>query len=258
MKSLFSRLGPGLLVAVTVAMAASFLSVHYGAPVMLFALLLGMAFNFLSEEGRCVPGLQTASTQILQVGVALLGARITIEQVAELGLVPVATVFAAILLTIGFGILAARLLGLPKQLGILTGGSVGICGASAAMAMSTTLPKYQGSERDTIFTVVAVTTLSTVAMIAYPIIAVSLGLSHAQAGFFLGATIHDVAQVVGAGYSVSGQTGDVATIVKLARVAMLVPVILILWLGFGIEAWSPRPVNYPSRLFSSPFPYLSP
>lgn len=97
MKSTLQRalplhLAPGLLVAATVAMAASFLSISYGAPVMLFALLLGIAFNFLAEEGHCVAGIQTASTQVLQVGVALLGARITFTQIAELGIIPVATV----------------------------------------------------------------------------------------------------------------------------------------------------------------------
>ncbi len=256
MKILFSRLGPGLLVAVTVAMAASFLSSHYGAPVMLFALLLGMAFNFLSEEGRCVAGLQTASTQVLQVGVALLGARITLEQVAELGLIPVATVFGAIVLTILFGIVVARFLGLPKQLGMLTGGAVGICGASAAMAMASTFPKYQGSERDTIFTVVAVTTMSTFAMIIYPIIAVKLGLDQTQSGFFLGATIHDVAQVVGAGYSISNETGDAATIVKLARVAMLVPVVLVFMLWFRKRGAAPRISKLPVPPFLIAFPLL--
>src|SRR5258706_7396667 len=76
---------PGLAVAATVAIAATFLSVHYGASAMLFALLLGMALNFLAEEGRCLPGIQLASTTILRTGVALLGLRITFEQVVALG-----------------------------------------------------------------------------------------------------------------------------------------------------------------------------
>ena len=70
-----------------------------------------------------------------------------------------------------------------------------------------------------------VTLLSTVAMVIYPVIAVGLGFDNNLAGVFLGATIHDVAQVVGAGYSISTTTGDVATYVKLLRVAMLLPVV---------------------------------
>jgi len=255
-RSLLLHLAPGLLVAATVAMAASFLSISYGAPVMLFALLLGVAFNFLAEEGRCVEGIQAASKQVLQIGVALLGARITFTQIAELGLISVATVAGAVVLTMVFGIGVARVMGLPRQFGILTGGSVAICGASAALAISTALPKYAGSERDTIFTVVSVVTLSSVAMIVYPLIAAATGLDHTQAGVFLGATIHDVAQVVGAGYSVSVQTGDVATVVKLARVALLVPVILVLLAWFRRRGGNPSVGKLPIPAFLIAFPLL--
>ena len=68
-------------------------------------------------------------------------------------------------------------------------------------------------------------TLSTVAMVIYPLIVTALGFGAGHAGVFLGGTIHDVAQVIGAGYGMSKETGDVATIVKLLRVAMLLPVI---------------------------------
>jgi len=256
LRALPLNLVPGLLVATTVAMAAGFLSINYSAPAMLFALLLGIAFNFLSEEGRCVEGIQVASTQVMQIGVALLGARITFTQIAELGLIPVATVTGSVVLTMVFGIGVARVMGLPKQLGILTGGSVAICGASAALAISTTLPKYDESERDTIFTVVSVVTLSSVAMIVYPLIAAAIGLDHTQAGVFLGATIHDVAQVVGAGYGVSAQTGDVATVIKLARVALLVPVILVLLAWFRSQGSNPSLGKLPIPPFLIAFPLL--
>ena len=82
-------------------------------------------------------------------------------------------------------------------------------------------------ERDTIFTVIAVTALSTLAMIVYPLIVEAVGYDNAQKGVFIGATIHDVAQVVGAGYMISDETGGVATFTKLLRVAMLAPVVLI-------------------------------
>ena len=75
------------------------------------------------------------------------------------------------------------------------------------------------------FTVVGVSTLSTLAMVLYPLIVRWLGLDPLNAGLFLGGTIHDVAQVVGAGYTIGQETGDAATVVKLMRVAMLVPVI---------------------------------
>jgi uncharacterized integral membrane protein (TIGR00698 family) len=83
--------------------------------------------------------------------------------------------------------------------------------------------------------VIGVTALSTLAMILYPIVVGALGLDHRAAGIFLGGTIHDVAQVVGAGYSVSPETGDTSTIVKLLRVAMLLPVCLVIGLALHVR-----------------------
>ncbi|WP_417831296.1 YeiH family protein [Terasakiella sp.] len=217
----------GLLVALTIAIAAVFLSDHYGAPTMLFALLLGIAFNFLSEHERCAQGIDMAAKQVLRIGVALLGLRISFAALQDLGLIPVVLVTAGVVTTIFLGIGLTRLFTKKTAFGCLTGGAVAICGASAAMALSSVLPQGKDGERDTIFTVVTVTAFSTMAMVIYPIIAAALGLNEQQTGVFLGATIHDVAQVVGAGYGVSDHTGDVATVVKLLRVAMLLPVVLI-------------------------------
>jgi len=93
--------------------------------------------------------------------------------------------------------------------------------------------------------VIGVTALSTLAMILYPVVAGLFGFDHHDAGVFLGATIHDVAQVVGAGYSISPETGDTATIVKLLRVAMLLPVCIVIGLALhvrGSEAAHAAPV----------------
>jgi uncharacterized integral membrane protein (TIGR00698 family) len=217
---------PGVLASVIIAIAATFLSEHYGGPVMLFALLLGMAFYFLSQEGRCVAGIELASKRILRIAVGLLGAQITIGEIMHLGVTPVVMVIVAVILTILFGVVAARAFGLSRPFGLLTAGAVAICGASAALAISSVLPKGENHERDTVFTVIGVTTLSTIAMIIYPMVIAFFHLDHAAIGIFLGGTIHDVAQVVGAGFSVSEETGTVATFTKLLRVAMLLPVVV--------------------------------
>ena len=227
------RAWPGLAVSAVVAIAAMFLSAHYRASAMLFALLLGMALNFLAEEGRCLPGIQLASSLVLRTGVALLGVRITVEQVAALGWTTIVLVVVAVAGTILVGIGLARALKLGSRFGTLTGGAVAICGASAALAIASLLPKHEHAERDASFTVIGVTALSTLAMILYPIVVGALGLDHRAAGIFLGGTIHDVAQVVGAGYSVSPETGDTSTIVKLLRVAMLLPVCIAI--GFALH-----------------------
>ncbi len=223
----FSVNGPGFAVSVVVAATAQFLSEHYGAPAMLMALLLGIAFHFLAEEGRCVPGIGFTSKTVLRIGVALLGARISVELLIGLGPKLIGLVVAGVILTILFGLLGAKLLGRGWRFALLTGGAVAICGASAAMAIAAVLPKNEHSERNLIFTVLSVTILSTVAMIAYPIITAALELDDIAAGVFLGGTIHDVAQVVGAGFSVSDATGETATLVKLIRVTMLAPVVLV-------------------------------
>jgi len=219
---------PGFLLCLVIGMAAKFVSEHHGGPTILYALLMGMALNYLSSEGRCVEGIQFAAKSILRFGIALLGARITIEQLMSLGITPIVLVLIGVPATIGFSYLFGQWLKLGKSQSILAGASVGICGASAALAVSAVLPQDKDAEKNLIFTVICVTGLSTVAMILYPVIVSALGLSDAESGIFLGATIHDVAQVVGAGYMISDSVGDVATFTKLLRVAMLVPVVLVI------------------------------
>ena len=219
-------LAPGVVVSLIVGAAASFLSEHYAAPVMLFALLLGMALNFLAVDGPCKAGIEFTARTVLRLGVALLGMRITLDQIASLGWKPVALVVTLVVVTILVSVVVAKALGFSRLFGMLTGGATAICGASAALALAAALPQHPRKEHATLFTVIGVSALSTLAMILYPMIAQWLHLSPAQAGVFLGATIHDVAQVVGAGYSMSTETGDTATVVKLMRVAMLLPVII--------------------------------
>ena len=223
---------PGVLAAVTVAIASRFLADHYGSPVMLFALLLGMAFNFLYQDKICCHGIDFASKNVLQFGVALLGLGVTIDQVVSIGIIPIVVVIFTIFLALTSGPLLARFFKRGWRLGLLTSGAVAICGASAALAIASVLPKNEFSDRNTIFTVISVTTLSTMAMIFYPMIVYFLEMDDFAAGFFIGATIHDVTQVIGAGYSISQTAGDTAAIVKMVRVAMLVPIVLALSIFF--------------------------
>ncbi len=224
---------PGILVSVLVAMSAQFVSEHYGAPAMLMALVFGMALNFLSEPGAsAAPGIAFAARDILKFGVVLLGARISFDLIAGLGWQMFGLVVIAALATIVFGVLAGRLLGKGADFAVLTGGATAICGASAALAISCVLPKTERSDEQLTFTVLTVTLLSTIAMIVYPIVATSLDFSDARAGAFIGATIHDVAQVVGAGFVISDEAGKTATLVKLTRVALLAPLVIGLALVF--------------------------
>lgn len=229
--SLFAALQaafPGFAVAALVAVAAQFLSDHYGAPAMLMALLLGLALNFLSEDGtRTAPGIALTARSVLRLGVALLGARISVDMLAALGWPMIALVVLSVVATIGFALLISPLFGRSWRFALLTGGSVAICGASAAMAIAAVLPRHEKSESDLVFTVLSITVLSTVAMVLYPMLSHALGFTELDSAVFLGGTIHDVAQVVGAGFSISPEVGETATLVKLIRVSMLAPVVLV-------------------------------
>lgn len=230
MPSLAARVAapaPGLAIALVVAATATFLSEHYDAPVMLYALLLGIALNFVTEAPRGKAGIDFAAKGLMRIGVALLGFRIGWDQVSALGWGPVVMIVTLVGAMILISTLAARAMGFNPLFGFLSGGATAICGASAAMALSAALPPNDRKEQATLFTIIGVSALSTTAMVLYPLISRALGLDDHAAGVFIGATIHDVAQVVGAGYAISPDAGDTATIVKLLRVAMLLPVILV-------------------------------
>jgi uncharacterized integral membrane protein (TIGR00698 family) len=137
-------------------------------------------------------------------------------------------VVLAVALTILMGVWWARLLGLSREEGLLSGGSVAICGASAALAIAAVLPQTKANERFTLLAVVAVTVLSTIAMIVYPLLIQALQLAPVASGVFLGGTIHDVAQVVAAGMMLGPEAGDTATVVKLFRVMLLMPVVMVI------------------------------
>jgi uncharacterized integral membrane protein (TIGR00698 family) len=216
---------PGLAATIVVALASTYLSDHYRAPPVIFALLLGMALNTLSAEPRYRPGIDLSARVLLRISVALLGLRITFAQVGQLGWSTAAMVLVTVPATIGFGMLMARALKLDSRFGVLSGGAVGICGASAAMAIAVAWPR-KDTERDTVVVIACITTYSTIAMILYPALLGHLTLDATQTGRILGGSIHDVAQVIAAGYASSQRAGDAATIVKLMRVAMLLPVVL--------------------------------
>jgi uncharacterized integral membrane protein (TIGR00698 family) len=230
----------GLMVCLVIAMSTSFLSENYGGPQLLYALLIGLSLHFLYLNETVKPGIDFCAKTALRLGVALLGIRITFADIAEIGLNTGLMVIFAVAATVTLGFCLARLLKLSPDFGLIAGGSVGICGASAALAVASVLPKTKENERFTLLVVVGVTVLSTIAMVVYPFALQLLNITALPAGIFLGATIHDVAQVVAAGMLLGPEAGDVATVVKLFRVALLLPVVLFISIFFGAEKSSQR------------------
>ena len=222
----YNNYTPGIIVAVVIAIAARFLANNYDVPSMLMAILIGMSLNFLSEEGKCIKGLNFSSKYILYLGIILLGTRIDFENILSINQNIIFLVIFGVILTILFSILLLRIFGFQYRFGILIGGAIAICGASAAMAISSVLPKDDKSNERLTFVILGVTIISTFCMIFYPIISNFLNMDEKSSGIFFGATIHDVAQVVGAGFTVSDYTGEIATLIKLFRVTLLFPVVL--------------------------------
>ncbi|WP_443030585.1 YeiH family protein [Sphingomonas sp. RT2P30] len=236
---------PGLTIVAAGTLAAGFLSDHYGVPLTLMALLIGLALNFLSADVRLTPGLAFASRSLLRWGIVLVGVRITIGQIIALGPLALLCVLLIVALTMGAGILVARRLGFDAAFGTLAGGAVAICGASAAMALATTLGEKRASQAQLTLVLVGISAMSATAMMVYPLAAHALHMSDLKAGFMLGAAIHDVAQALGAGYSYSEGAGQIAAIVKLTRVALLAPVLAIVAMFLGKDASGAKKVGLP-------------
>ncbi|MEP6877083.1 MAG: putative sulfate exporter family transporter, partial [Burkholderiales bacterium] len=161
---------PGALLCTVIAMAAGFVARLHGGPQLLYALLFGVSFHFLHEDAKIRPGVELCTGIVLRLGVALLGARITIAQIAALGWSTALIVVGCVLSTICGGIWLARRLGLNTTQGLLSGGATAICGASAALAISAVLPRSREQDRFTLLVVVSVTSLSTLAMLLYPLL----------------------------------------------------------------------------------------
>jgi uncharacterized integral membrane protein (TIGR00698 family) len=227
---------PGLVVVGAGTLSAGFISDHYGVPLTLMALLIGLALNFLNADQRLHAGLALASRALLRWGIVLVGVRITFGQIAALGPVALVAVVVIVALVMGTGVLAARRLGFDSAFGVLAGGAVAICGASAALALATTLGERRVSQGRLTLVLVGISAMSALALVFYPLLAYAARLGDVQAGFMLGASIHDVAQALGAGYAYSNGAGEIATIVKLTRVALLAPVLAIVALFFPLQA----------------------
>ncbi len=256
---------PGLSLSVFVAVASFAAEPVFGAllrsatgrpialPAVVIALLIGMALNRIAQRPIHAPGITFAVKKLLRVAIALLGFRIALGDIAGLGLGTAILVVVAMISTVLSGFLFARLLGRDAAYGALAGGATAVCGASAALATATVLPPDPKRDADTVFMVVAVNALSTFAMLGYPLIGKALGYDDLTMGIMLGATIHDVAQVVGAGYSVSEAAGAPAVVVKLFRVFLLLPVVLGIGWWFASRGGGSEKAKVPAPVFAVVF-----
>ena len=233
-----TRRAPGLLVAMLIAGVATLAARRLHWPDMLVALGLGLLLAQSLRGARWNAGLTFASQTVLRAGIALLGFRVTLAELATLGWTTVLTVLVAILCVFAAAWALARLLRVTPEFAAVAATSVAICGLSAALAAASVLPQSRQLRDATLFVCVAVSLIGTIAMIVYPTLTELAGWNLAASATFLGASIHEVAQVVGAAFALSPEHGELATLTKLLRVALLAPVVLVLR-GWSIRRRTP-------------------
>jgi uncharacterized integral membrane protein (TIGR00698 family) len=223
---------PGLFLAAVLGAAAVWLAdlpvvrdrLHWSA--LLLVILLGMAWKSLAPlPAATVPGIRFAQRPVLRWAVAGLGFRLSLNELWAIGAPALVVVTVSTFAALAFGWWIARRLQVPEKLGLLLGVGGAICGASAVVAADSVV---QGDRRDSALALGVITLLGTIGIVVYPALGRLFGLDEFVYGVWDGASLHEMAQVVAAGFGVSDEAARVATVVKLARIALLAPVVLYL------------------------------
>jgi uncharacterized integral membrane protein (TIGR00698 family) len=193
-----------------------------------FSMVLGIIMGNSMDWKDGKRAITFASRKCLRLGVVFLGFQISVEKFIEVGprgLLAVALIVATVFISLRF---ASKKLGMTDSLGTLIAGGFAICGATAIAAISST---RKNEERDVSYAVAIVTLCGTLSVFVIPLIATFIGLSDATTGAWIGAAVHDVGQVIATASILGSETLDSAVIVKLTRVVLLIPLILILARG---------------------------
>ncbi|MGH8085439.1 MAG: YeiH family protein [Lysobacter sp.] len=228
-----SSLWPGLLLSAGIAAVAFGLGQWLplvGGPV--FGIVLGVAVrNLVAPPAACQPGIRFAGRQVLQWSIVALGLGLSLTQVARTGLDSLAVTLVTVAAAFVSALVLGRLLGIPSKLKVLIGAGTAICGGSAIAAVT---PIIKADEHDTAFAISTIFLFNLVAVVVFPALGHLMGMSPEGFGLWAGTAINDTSSVVAAGYSYGQAAGDHATIVKLTRATLIIPLCLVL---AAIEAW---------------------
>ena len=201
---------------------------HIQSAISPLALCVAFGFlvaNFIQWPAFAASATKISSKTIMRIGVALLGAQVSVASLREIGLKGVLTVGIVVTFTI-FGILAlSKVFKMSGDLGLLIGVGFGVCGATAVAAIR---PQTRATEEETSYAIGLISLCGTLSIFLLPFIGHAINLDTREFGSWAGAAVHDVGQVV-ATASVWGDGADkYAIVVKLARVCLLAPIVLIL------------------------------
>ena len=218
---------PGLsLIAAIVGVAFFINDVQPAISPLALCVAFGFAIaNFASWPSFAAAGTSLASKKLMRIGVALLGAQVSVISLKAIGLKGVLTVLLVVTLTI-FGILAlSKLFKMSGELGLLIGVGFGVCGATAVAAIR---PQTRATEEETSYAIALISLCGTLSIFTLPIIGQLIGLNDQTFGAWAGAAVHDVGQVIATASVWSDEAVQSAVVIKLARVCMLAPIVLIL------------------------------
>lgn len=227
---LIRRLGPGVAACAVAAMIAALLHATVPAvPMLTAAVALGILVAQLPAarpllSGALAPGLKFSSRSLMRTGIVLLGLKLSLIDIAALGWGAILVVVAIVLTTFGLTWALGRALRLPGQEPLLLAAGFSICGASAIGAMA---GATRAKEQEQATPVALVTLCGTLAIAVLPALQQPLGLSDVQFGHWVGASVHDVGQVVATAQVAGASALAVAVVVKLTRVVMLAPMVAV-------------------------------
>ncbi|WP_457640301.1 YeiH family protein [Persephonella sp.] len=228
---------PGLFLSVAIAVTATLLSslsivketVNFSP--LIIAIILGVIIgNVWKIPEPLKPGIVFSLKKVLRIAIVFLGFRLTFQNVIDVGIEGLIVDTVMLVSTFLFGVWVSRkLFGLEPQMSYLIASGSSICGASAVLAAA---PVVRAEMHHAAMAVATVTIFGTIAMFVYPLVyqffGDILGFDDVLYGIWTGATVHEVAQVVAAGFAVSETAGNTATISKLTRVMMLAPLLIVL------------------------------
>lgn len=249
------RYAPGLLLAIGVAAAAWLLE---GAlkgvserltgntlvpPAAVLALLLGMFLRSWAQNPHLEAGRRLSASGLLRIAVALLGLRLSIADIVSIGGATAIAMVLTMAATMAMSGAIARVLGCSPGIAVLMGAANSVCGASATLAVAAVLPDSLRKQNEIVLTVVLANAISTLAMLAYPLLATRAGLSSMQSGILIGASVQDMAQVVGAVAGMSTGAINAAITVKMFRVLLLLPVVWLVSVWFERKGTTVGPVS---------------
>ena len=216
---------------------------------MILAIVMGMAFhNIVGTPSLAKPGIAFSVRRLLRIGIVLLGFQLTLTESAEVGARGLLIITITVVATFGFTVWVGRALGVDRKLSQLIAVGTSICGASAIIATNTVT---EAQDEDVAYAIACVTIFGSIAMFAYPLLGRILRLDPQTYGLWSGVSIHEIAQVVAASFQNGQRAGEIGTMVKLARIMLLAPMVFALstWARLSANPTTAKPAKPPLPWF---------